>query len=353
MVIILVLLLLAIAAAVSGWWLGSGRFAYAPTVVGMSRTAAETQVRSAGLVPKVSEASDDRVVAGTVAKAVPAPGTKLLRGSVVQVVVSTGRPMVPDIAPGTSVALASVMLRDHALRPAAATRGSYDETVPAGAVVGTDPPAGARLATGSAVTLVVSKGPEPVTVPSVAGKTVDDATNKLIVEGFDPQGTREAFSDRLAPGTVMGTVPPVGTLQPKGSRVTVLVAVSLTVPDLRGRGADDATTSLTAVGFTARTGTPEFDADVDGGAVIRTEPAAGTKVDPAAPEVTVVVSSAVTVPDLTTGSVGEARSTLTGLGLGIDVQSVFGQDSSPVVGQQPEAGSRVEPGSTVVVGAWG
>ncbi len=43
----------------------------------------------------------------------------------------------------------------------------------------------------------------------------------------------------------------------------------------------------------------------------------------------------------------------TGLGLGVDVQSVFGQDSSPVVGQQPAAGSRVEPGSTVVVGAWG
>ena len=353
MVIILVLLLLATAAAISGWWLGSGRFAYAPPVVGLTRTAAETQVRSAGLVPKVSEASDDRVVAGTVAKALPAPGTKLLRGSVIQVVVSSGRPMVPDIAPGTSVAQASATLREHALRPATRTRESYHDTVPRGAVVGTDPTAGQRLPTGSPVTLVVSKGPEPVSVPSVAGKTVDDATNKLIVDGFDPQGTRDAFSDRLEPGTVMGTDPPVGTLQPKGSRVTVLVAVSLTVPDLRGRSADDATAALAEQGFTSHTGTSEFDADVDGGSVARTDPAAGTRLDPKAPDITVVVSTAVTVPDLSTGSVGDARSTLAGLGLDIEVQSVFGQDSSPVVGQQPSAGSRVEPGSTVLVGAWG
>jgi serine/threonine-protein kinase len=353
LVIVLVLLLLATAAAVSGWWLGSGRFAYAPTVVGLSRTAAETQVRSAGLVPKVSEASDDRVVAGTVAKALPAPGTKLLRGSAVQVVVSTGRPMVPDIAPGTSVTRAAATLRDHALRPSAETRESYHDTVPAGAVVGTDPAAGQRLPTNSEVTLVVSTGPEPVTVPSVAGKTVDDATNKLIVDGFDPQGTRDAFSDRLDPGTVMGTDPPVGTLQPKGSRITVLVAVSKTVPELRGHGAADATAALTAAGFTPHTGAGEFDADVDGGKVIRTEPASGTRIDPKVPDVTLVVSTAVTVPDLTTGSVGDARSTLAGLGLDIDVQSVFGQDSSPVIGQQPEAGSRVQPGSTVLVGAWG
>ena len=121
MVVILVLLLLATAAAVAGWWLGSGRFAYAPTVVGLSRSAAETQVRNAGLVPTVSEVSNDTVAAGTVAMANPGPGTKLLRGSAVQVVVSTGRPEVPDIPPGTSVARASAMLRESGLRTAPAT----------------------------------------------------------------------------------------------------------------------------------------------------------------------------------------------------------------------------------------
>jgi serine/threonine-protein kinase len=353
MVVITVLLLLATAAAVAGWWLGSGRFAYAPTVVGLSRSAAETQVRNAGLVPTVSEVSNDTVAAGTVAKADPGPGTKLLRGSAVQVVVSTGRPEVPDIPPGTSVARASAMLRESGLRPAPATTSIYSATVPIGTVVSTEPAAGQRLAGNSRVTLVVSKGPEPIVVPSVAGKSVDDARNKLIVAGFVPQGTKEAFSDRIDPGTVMGTAPPVGTTQSKGSKVTLLVAVSLTVPDVRGRSGADAAAQLTAGGFDPGPPTTEFSADVDGGAVIRTEPAAGTRIDPAAAAVTVVVSSAVTVPDLTTGSVGDARSTLAGLGLSIEVQSVFGQDSSPVIGQEPAAGYRVEPGSTVVVGAWG
>ena len=49
---------------------------------------------------------------------------------------------------------------------------------------------------------------------------------------------------------------------------------------------------------------------------------------------------------------GTARSTLAALGLGVSVNALFGVDSSSVTGQSPDAGTLVEPGSTVTVSAW-
>ena len=163
LVLFLVLLLLAVAAAVGGWWLGSGRFAYTPELVGLSRTAAEQQVRTVGLVPQVSEAGDNAARAGTVARADPGPGTKLLRGSPVRLVVSTGLPSVPEIRPGSTTAQATEILAAHQLRVASTGSTVYHDTVPAGTVVSTEPAAGRRVLVGAAVQLVLSKGPAPVT----------------------------------------------------------------------------------------------------------------------------------------------------------------------------------------------
>ncbi len=354
LIVLVVLLLLAAAAAVGGWWLGSGRFAYAPVTVGLSRQAAESQVRSVGLVPRVREASDNVAVPGTVARTDPSPGTRLLRGSPVDLVVSTGRPVVPMISAGASPAQAAVVLRGSQLRTAAAALDIYDETVPIGMVIRTDPAAGQRVPINAVVKLVRSKGPRPIPVPTVAGKSVEDARNKLVVDGFRVAAqTREIFDATVEPGSVTGTEPAAGLVRPKGSQVTVLVAVSLTVPDVRGRSSQDADAQLAALGFTATVGSSEFDADVDSGAVIRTEPASGSRVDPLESDVTLVVSNAIQVPDLTDYSVSDAGRIASGLGLTLEVRSLFGTPFAPVVSQDPEPGSRVAPGSTVVVGAFG
>jgi serine/threonine-protein kinase len=86
------------------------------------------------------------------------------------------------VAAGTVVAAAEQLVRDAGLAPAGSTRQEYSTAVPAGAVTRTDPPAGTALPSGSTVTLVVSRGPEPkrqVRVPFLIGRRTADATALL------------------------------------------------------------------------------------------------------------------------------------------------------------------------------
>ncbi|MDT7580369.1 MAG: eukaryotic-like serine/threonine-protein kinase, partial [Pseudonocardiales bacterium] len=171
----------------SGWFLGDGRWATVPPVVGLERAAAERLLTDAGLTATVSVAHDDAVAAGIVATADPAAQRRLPRGGTVRLTVSSGRPVVPAVAAGTAVAAAEQAIRDAGLAPAGSTRQEYSAAVPTGAVTRTDPPAGTALPSGSAVTLVLSRGPEPkrqVRVPFLVGRRTADATALLTALGL-------------------------------------------------------------------------------------------------------------------------------------------------------------------------
>ena len=100
LIAILVVLLLGLAAAAGGWWIG-GRWAATPAAVGLTQSQAETLVRDAGLVPRVTVEHHNDVASGLVAQSDPVAGTEQLRGSEVDLLVSSGRPEVPAIPPGT------------------------------------------------------------------------------------------------------------------------------------------------------------------------------------------------------------------------------------------------------------
>jgi eukaryotic-like serine/threonine-protein kinase len=170
----------------AGWWLGEGRWTAMPSVVGMDRAAAERLLVRSDLVAAVVVAHDDAVAAGLVTAADPAAEARLLRGSAVRLTVSSGRPVVPVISPGTAVEAAEQAVRDAGLTPARSQQ--FDATVPAGAVVRPDPAAGTALPSGGSVTLVVSRGPAPprqVRVPLVVGKRADEAEQALTRAGLD------------------------------------------------------------------------------------------------------------------------------------------------------------------------
>ena len=109
----------------AGWWLGAGRWTEMPTVVGAERASAERLLLAADLVATVTVARHDDVAAGMVSAVDPAPGARLLRGSTVRLTVSSGRPQVPAVAAGTTVADAEKAIRDAGLTPPGrAARGS-------------------------------------------------------------------------------------------------------------------------------------------------------------------------------------------------------------------------------------
>lgn len=98
-----------------------------------------------------------------------------------------------------------------------------NENVKKGLVIGTNPAEGQVVPAGSIVTIDVSTGPPQVKVPSVQGKSAQDATNILQGQGFvvNQQTDQNATG---APNLVTHTDPPAGSVVAKGSKVTIFVS---------------------------------------------------------------------------------------------------------------------------------
>ncbi|MBS1838667.1 MAG: PASTA domain-containing protein, partial [Actinobacteria bacterium] len=141
-----------------------------PQVDGRPQAEATAMIADAGLkVGAVSERHDETVPAGSVVSAGPAPGQEapaadgtVPKGSVLALVVSSGpapRP-VPDGLVGVAVADARAKLA--AAQLTAALSEDFSSTVPAGVVISAGTPTGTPVPRGTAVALVVSKGPAPI-----------------------------------------------------------------------------------------------------------------------------------------------------------------------------------------------
>jgi serine/threonine-protein kinase len=211
----------------TGWWLGAGRWTEMPTLVGVERSSAERLLLAADLVATVTVARHDDIPAGMVSAVDPAPGARLLRGSTVRLTVSSGRPQVPAVAPGTAVADAEAAVRDAGLTPArSGSAREYSAAAPAGTVVRTDPPAGTALPGGGRVTLVLSKGAEPprqVRVPLLVGRSAADATAALAAVGLQAEVENGwPFGGRPADeAQVVGQSHGPGSMVDRGTTITL------------------------------------------------------------------------------------------------------------------------------------
>jgi len=101
-------------------------------------------------------------------------------------------------------------------------------TVPAGSIVNQSPTAGALVAVGTPVDLVVSTGPPPVALPSVVGATQSKATSDLSAVGLLVGTTTTAYSATTPSGSVISQNPPAGMLVPIGSRVDLVISAGPT-----------------------------------------------------------------------------------------------------------------------------
>lgn len=139
-------------------------------------------------------------------------GCTALEGSTASFEVSAGA--IPDVA-GRSVADATSILADVKL--SVTTSEEYSDDVDSGRVVRVDHGDGVRP--GDTVTLVVSKGPEPIEVPDVSGQTVAVAMQTLREAGFEPGTALPEIVWGIF--TVASTSPAAGTSQLPGTKITV------------------------------------------------------------------------------------------------------------------------------------
>jgi serine/threonine-protein kinase len=151
---------------------------------------------------------------GSVAATRPAKGSVLKPSQVVTVVISTGKPKVdvPDVT-GRPVEEATAILGAAHLR--ARPERVFDDNVPKGLAVGTEPGRGSDITWGSTVVLRISKGPDLVEVPEVVGLSRREATERLREAGLKarfllPVGSR-----------VVEQSPAAGEMAKRGSHVNL------------------------------------------------------------------------------------------------------------------------------------
>lgn len=152
-----------------------------PPVVDLPEEQARTLITSSDLEVEVQRTYSDTVEAGIVVAVEPPAGEQVDEGATVTLTVSQGRqPIeVPNVA-GRPEAEAVATLEEAGLTVAFADP-VHDDDAAAGTVLAQTPGAGETLLRGDRVTLTISLGPAPVTVPDVTGRSEDDA--RAILEG--------------------------------------------------------------------------------------------------------------------------------------------------------------------------
>ena len=260
-----------------------------PKVVGLTVAEATSVLEEAGLkVGSTIQAFSASVEEGLVMNSEPAEGVIVQKGSTVTLVVSKGPEMVtvpkgpeivavPKVA-GLTAAEAMSSLEEAGLK--ASTEQAFSSSVEAGLVISSDPAEGVIVQKGSTVDLVVSKGPEMVTVPKVMDLTAAEATSVLEEAGLKVGSTTQAFSASVEAGLVMNSEPAEGASVQKGSTVDLVVSKGpemVEVPWVVGLTAAEATSVLEKAGLKVST-EQALSVSVEEGLVMSSDPAKGASV---------------------------------------------------------------------------
>jgi serine/threonine-protein kinase len=228
---------------------------------------------------------------------------------------------------------------------------------PPGIVVSESPAAGTKADKGSTVTLSVSSGPGKVSVPSVQGLSVAQATKALHKAGLKVSNVVQQSSKRFAAGQATGTNPGTARSVPHGAGVTLFVSSGQPqkkVPNVVGESQTQATEDLTHAGFNVQQRNQATSTQADVGNVISQSPSGNTNADTGS-QVTITVGAppaTTTVPRVIGDPVDGAVSALTAAGFRVTqtTETVTNPDKNgTVVAQSPSGSSTAKKGTTVTI----
>jgi serine/threonine-protein kinase len=252
---VLVALLVVLGVGGGVWYVKDGRYTQVPGVLSLPQAQAEHRLSSAGLDVAVREDFSLTVPRGSVISTDPVPGKRIRSGGTVTLTVSKGprEVAVPDVTHRT-LAEARKQVKAAGLTPGTVSR-SFNDLVPQGQVIVTDPPAGRKFAPGTPVAFTVSRG-SPVDVPDVIGDSVADAQQALQEAGFRVAlAPDKVYSDEADKDTVALESPDRNTQAARGDTVTLTVSKGkqlFPVPDVTGKSQGEAEKILHDAGFKTR-----------------------------------------------------------------------------------------------------
>lgn len=166
-------------------------------------------------------------------------------------------------------------------------RQQYDSVLPAGRVVLQMPYPNATVREGRRVYLVVSRGDEVITVPSLYGMTLRQAQLAILQEGLQLGKIQFASCDSIAEEAIIGQNPPAGTSVRIGTPIHLTLcrdtSQSIEVPNLLYRSVSDAQQILLQYNLQLGEVTHQHDETFTPGTVLRQDPPAGMRVPPLTP----------------------------------------------------------------------
>ena len=264
---------------------------------GILEELAVAAINSDGFEPRVRRLPNGDVERGYVYEQEPSAGSSQPRGSLVTILVSSGKRKisVPSLV-GESRDAAVAELTNAGL-DADVHEVPSDRTP--GLVTAQNPRPGTVVVEGASVRINVSQGPRPVAVPNVVGSSYDVASAQLQTAGFTV-GRVEVDSNSPA-GQVVEQTPPGNSTATRGSPVTLSVSrgpQTETVPDVSLQEGPDARATLRAAGFRVQTTRQETDDEALDGLVMSQDPPGGSQADPRS-IVTIVIGEFVPPPEVT------------------------------------------------------
>jgi serine/threonine-protein kinase len=166
------------------------------------------------------------------------------------------------------------------------------ERVEAGQVINSSPSGGTTLTRGSAVTIVVSRGPRLVKVPVLVGAQREAAVQRIRGRGLTPLVSEEASAAPV--GEVISQSPDAGSELGPGSSVSIVVSEGeerATVPNVIGKLRREGVEALRAAGLQPSVEEEETDVPSQVGRITDQFPPPGSEAEPGS-SVTVVVGKA-------------------------------------------------------------
>lgn len=266
---------------------------------------------------------------------------------------------VPDVS-GKTRAAAVALLSGANLTVSGEPVAVFNATIASGSVVGTRPEAGKNLAPRSSVTLLTSKGPQPLPLPALVGMEEGAARTAIASAGFVWKQSKSEFSGATARGTVLRVLDSQGVDISKQPTYFDQQAVSFVVsegpvPRVEGKKFAEATTMLASVGLTSAEGQHNYSDTVAKGSVLAISPPTTTTISPG-DTLTLTISDGpapVPVPNVVNMMWTQAKSVLQNAGFVLDydirADDPFASLIAKVTSTKPAAGTQVDRGTTIKI----